>query len=485
MSLSRSDIKATFPLEHKLFLVFASLIIVCGLISTLVYNPMPMVIPIGILYAYFCVQHPKGLFYLFFMILPFSVEVSLGSLGTDLPTEPMMATMVGLALLYLITRGHTLDKRIITHPISLLFIVHIGWIALTGLASTYPLISFKYLLAKIWYVVPFYFFPLMIMKDRSEFELIFRRMAPFILLAILYVTVRHAGKGFSFASSDFVVRPIFRNPVNYGIMLLVFIPYYVYLMKHQFKTWPLVRFMMLSALLIGIYFSYTRAAQMALVLAVIFYFIISWKLLKIAVLTALIAVLGLAAFLTVDSNYLNYSPDFEKTITHQKFDNLLEATSKLEDISTVERFYRWIAGAHMIKEKPITGFGPATFYSNYRPYTVSSFETYVSDNPEKSGIHNNYMMVTVEQGVPGLVIMLCLTFIPLFIGERVYHLLSNPSDKGLLMAAMTCHFLISLTLFMNELLEADKIGPFYFLSAAIICFFAIQYENAYKRKPSS
>ena len=99
MSLSRSDIKATFSLEHKLFLVFASLIIVCGLISTLVYNPMPMVIPIGILYAYFCVQHPKGLFYLFFMILPFSVEVSLGSLGTDLPTEPMMATMVGLALL--------------------------------------------------------------------------------------------------------------------------------------------------------------------------------------------------------------------------------------------------------------------------------------------------------------------------------------------------------------------------------------------------
>ena len=478
MSLSRSDIKAAFSTEHKLFLAFASLIIICGTISTLLYTPVPMALPIGILYIHFCIQNPKGLYYLFFMILPFSVEISLGSLGTDLPSEPIMVTLLGIAILLFITNSRKLDKRIITHPISLLLLLHVSWIALTGLSSTYPLISLKYLIAKIWYVIPFYFLTLFLMKNRDDFSLIFSRVAPFLVLAILYVIANHAAKGFSFASSDHVVKPIFRNPVNYGVMLLIFVPYYVYLIKYKFKTWKSIRYMVFGILLIGIYFSYTRAAQLALVLAVVFYFIIRWRLLKLAIVATLIGVIGLVGYLSIGNKYMEYTPEFEKAITHHKFDNLLEATSKLEDVSTVERFYRWIAGAYMVKEKPLVGFGPSTFYSNYRAFTVNSFKTYVSDNPEKSGIHNNYLMIAVEQGIPGLLIMLCLSFIPLLFGERVYHLLDSPADKGLLIAAMTCHFLISITLFMNELLEADKIGPFYFLSTAIITFYAIQNEKS-------
>ncbi len=481
MSLLRSDIKAKYPAEHKLFLAFASLIIICGIMSTLLYSPLPMVLPIGILYTHFCIQNPKGLYYLFFMILPFSVEVTFGSLGTDLPSEPIMVTLLGIAIVLFIINSRTLNKRIITHPISLLILLHISWIALTGLSSTYPIISLKYLIAKIWYVIPFYFLTLFLMKRREDFSLIFSRIAPFLVAAILYVIAKHAAQGFSFASSDHVVKPIFRNPVNYGVMLLIFVPYYVYLIKYKFNSWPYVRYMVFGILLIGIYFSYTRAAQLALFLAVAFYFIIRWRLLKLAIVASLIGVIGLIGFLSIGNKYMEFTPEFEKAITHSKFDNLLEATTKLEDVSTVERFYRWIAGAYMVKEKPLVGFGPSTFYSNYRAFTVNSFKTYVSDNPEKSGIHNNYLMIAVEQGIPGLIIMLCLSFIPLVIGERIYHLLTNQADKGLLIAAMTCHFLISVTLFMNELLEADKIGPFYFLSTAIITFYAIQNEKSTRR----
>jgi O-antigen ligase len=105
-----------------------------------------------------------------------------------------------------------------------------------------------------------------------------------------------------------------------------------------------------------------------------------------------------------------YAPDFDRTVTHYEFDNLIEATAKGEDISTMERVYRWVAGLHMISEKPVFGFGPGNFYNFYHSYTVTSFETYVSDNPEKSGIHSYYLMTVVEQGFPGLLFFLALSF---------------------------------------------------------------------------
>jgi O-antigen ligase len=87
----------------------------------------------------------------------------------------------------------------------------------------------------------------------------------------------------------------------------------------------------------------------------------------------------------------------------------------------MERVYRWVAAAYMIQDRPYSGFGPGNFYFNYQKYTVSSFKTYVSDNPERSGIHNYFLMVTVEQGVPGLVFFLLFCLLVIFKGQQVYH----------------------------------------------------------------
>ena len=44
----------------------------------------------------------------------------------------------------------------------------------------------------------------------------------------------------------------------------------------------------------------------------------------------------------------------------------------------------------------------------------------------------------------------------------------------LVLAAATCYFLIDVTILINELIEVDKIGPLYFLSASIIVFFDVK-----------
>ncbi len=96
----------------------------------------------------------------------------------------------------------------------------------------------------------------------------------------------------------------------------------------------------------------------------------------------------------------------------------------------------------------------------------------VSDNPEKSGIYNYYLMTAVEQGIPGLFIFLGLCFLVIIYGERAYHLTEVKQEKALLMAAVTSFILILAVLLINDLLEADKVGPIFFISAAIIAFFS-------------
>jgi len=187
--------------------------------------------------------------------------------------------------------------------------------------------------------------------------------------------------------------------------------------------------------------------------------------------------------LATNNKYLDYAPDFEKTITHTNFDNLLEATMKMEDISTMERVYRWVAGSHMFVERPVTGFGPGSFYFHYKKYTVLSFRTYVSGNPEKSGIHSYYLMTLVEQGIIGLLILLTLMFGIILVGERVYHQVREPSARRYVMAATISTVVICALCLINDLLEVDKVGPFFFLNAAIIVIFDLKSKGNKSSKP--
>ena len=425
-------------------------------------------IPVGLLVALFSVHNIKLLYYFFFFLLPFSTEVELpGGFGTNLPSEPFMIFLMGLCMLLIIKNLKTIPKNLFTHPISFLIYAHVGWLLVTVIFSTHPFISLKFFLAKLWYVIPFYFMPLILLKNQEDYRKLFTFFGVGLFIAIAYIWMRHAPEGFSFASSNKVVRPIFRNHVDYAIMLLLFLPFMCYL------TWSTRRYRWLKygailILLMAIYLTYTRAAQLSVVIAAVALLMLRWKLSKLAIGIALTGGIMLVTFLCTDNRYLDFAPDFEKTIVHKKFDNLVEATTKMQDISTVERFYRWIAGFYMVGEKPLVGYGPSTFYSEYRSHTVKSYKTYVSHNPEKSGMHNYYLMTAAEQGIPGLIILLSMIFLVILYGEWGIAHIRDPKQIALIAAATVAFILINVVLLINDLLEADKVGPLYFLNMAII-----------------
>jgi len=446
--------------------------------AVIAYNPLPALVPLAFVFGVFVFLKPDSLFYLFFFLLPFSIEFYLpNGLGTDLPSEPLMLVLTGLSIILFLQNIGKVKKAYFTHPISLVLILHVFWIALTSLFSTNMVFSLKFLLAKFWYIIPFYFLPFLLFKKAVQYRKIFISLGLGLFISVVYVMLRHATLGFSFDGINDAVKPIYRNHVNYGIMLTSFLPFMWYLLTTSKKYFSL-KVVALIVLLIAIYLTYTRAAQAAIVLAIGIYWVIKWRLAKVAVLSSLVLGGLLVVFLSVNNRYLDMAPDYNKAVAHDKFDNLLEATYKMEDISTVERFYRWVAGMYMVKEKPLTGYGPSTFYSEYKSYTVKSYKTYVSDNPEKSGIHNYYLMTAVEQGIPGFLIFMVLALLPILIGEVTYHNTQDKSDKGLIMASIICFVLIDIVILINDLIEADKVGPFFFLSMAIVVFFSVKAKES-------
>ncbi|MEZ4948631.1 MAG: O-antigen ligase family protein [Saprospiraceae bacterium] len=428
-------------------------------------------IPVAALVAYLAIVDFKILFYLLLAFLPLSMEVNLPSgFGTDLPSEPMMVLLMGITFFYTITEWKHIKSKFLLHPVTIMLLLHIGWIAVTTVTSKDVFISIKFLLAKIWYVTTFYFLASLILNKPSRIRAFVWTVAIPMFFTILIILLRHSGKGFSFISINSVVSPFYRNHVSYACLLALVFPL-IWMASSWYKRfswrWLILVFGVLITL-IGIYFSYTRAAYVTIFMALGGYFIIRWRLVRYALLAALIGVTLLVGYLSYNNNYLDYAPDYSKTITHKDFDNLLEATYKGEDISTMERVYRWVAGFYMSREARLTGFGPGNFVNFYKPFAVTSFITYVSDNPERSGVHCYYLMTLVEQGLPGFVIFIGLLFLVFIKGENVYHQTSNPDRKKIVMMALLSLVTMSGLLLINDMVETDKLGPFFFITFAII-----------------
>lgn len=428
-------------------------------------------LPFGVAIALLSLVDISKLYFLLILVIPITIEIYLpNGLGIDLPGEIILIALTGLSPFIFLLNFNKKSLDYLTHPITIALLFHIGWIAIAAIFAEDITIGIKFFLAKLWYVVPFFFISLLVFKTKKEYRYFFWTLMIPLALTIVYVLTKHAMLNFSFSEVNSAVSPIYRNHVNYGLLMVGFIPY-VWAFTHWYEKGSLEKLLLyglLGMMLVAIYFTYTRAAQMAVIIGIGCYFVIRFRLVLISLIGGILVVLFLAFYFVSNGKYLEFAPQYEKTITHENYDNLIEATVKLEDISTMERVNRWIAGGHMIDERPWTGFGPGNFYFNYKDYMVSSFVTYVSDNPDKSGIHNYYLMTLVEQGIFGLLFFLALLFTVLLVGTNLYHKIEDREYRALVMAALISIILIAITVLINDLIEALKIGGLFFIAIAII-----------------
>jgi O-antigen ligase len=235
--------------------------------------------------------------------------------------------------------------------------------------------------------------------------------------------------------------------------------------ENKYKKWLAVA---IAISLVAVFFSYSRGAWLALVVGFLVMIFIKWnQLKKISILVILVIVVA-SSWLFVDYHYMRFAPDHDRTIFHAEFSDHIAATVTMKDVSNAERFYRWVAGFRIFVERPFTGVGPNNFYTSYRPYTLNSFETWVSNNPEHSTIHNYFLLTLAEQGIIGLFLMLLLWFGMLFKLQDLYQKLQSQFYRTVTLTVAIVVGMIASINFMSDMIETDKIGSLFWLCLGFV-----------------
>lgn len=474
--LARWNIQA-----QDIFMYSFAVLILAGILTAVRYETnIYALLPFGVLVAYLCIVDFRKVFFLLLFSLPFSMETELpGGFSTDLPSEPLVLILLGVYLLFFIKNLSAFKRHFFYHPLTVLLGFHFLWTTVCMLMSSDSFVSIKFLLAKFWYIIVYFFMAGLLLKNKEAFCTMIWCVSISLSITVIYVMFRHSGHGFSFDTINLSVGPFYRNHVSYAAIMALFVPFMWYLRLYYPKGSNQRKYLMsmLIIVILGIMLAYTRAAYLALIVAMGAYWIVRFRLMRLVLVSAVIGSIFFTSYLLVDNKYTDYAPNFEKTIAHKDFDNLVSATAKGEDVSVMERFYRWIAGVYMIEERPVFGFGPGNFHGFYKGYTINSFKTYVSDNPEKSGIHSYYLMLGVEQGIPGIIFFVIILFYFFYRIEIVYHRETDPFISGIVMAIFMCMIVISLLLLINDMIETDKVGSFFFICLAILVNIDIQQKK--------
>jgi O-antigen ligase len=464
----------TRPYQPKLLLSFG-IFLVSGIAAIIMQEPVLLVIPFAWIFVpvifQFAVTRTEQLFWLLLILLPLSTELTITpQLGLDFPDELLLMLLTGISIVKLIHQPEWFPASLSKHPLFFILVVDMGWMLITCVYATEPLLAIKYVLAKTWYIIPFVLLPQILLHSRERVG----KLAICLLLPMLFVVIqsllRHAFYGFSFKDIQQVLAPFFRNHVNYSSMLVCLLPvaWCVWtLTPAENPKRKIIGYGILIGL-IGLLFAYSRGAWIALLAGIIAVWVIRKRLMGAFMMLAILGVIISTVWLVTDKNYMRFAPDHDRTVFHTNFSEHMLATVEMKDVSTAERFYRWIAGARMLADKPITGFGPNAFYPHYRSYTVNRFETWVSDNKEHSTVHNYFLLTALEQGIIGLILFCALYFGMLLHVQRLYHQFQSRFYKQVTLTVGMVLIMIGVINTMSDMIETDKIGSLFWLCLGMV-----------------
>ncbi len=453
-----------------LMLGLAVVVITASYLSIRMKRIEILALPFAFLIVLQALYNYKVLYYLLFFTIPLSLQLELGPLSIDLPDEPLMILFLLLSVIVILSGKHiNWNAQIKTFHIFMALIVF--WLILTTLTSTHFTRSIKFLLAKFWYLAAFVFMAELLISDKRSIRSIFWSVFSAQLIITIVIMVRHAGESFSFDVSHGIVYPIFPNAVVYGAMQALILPWAwmmrTWYRKDRLEHWIIVGGCIL--ILISIALSYRRGAWVATALLPVVYVLLQFKSFRVFTFASLVVVAGIVGYLLQGNTYYSYAPKYENTIFHHgDFEGHIEATFEGKELSGMERLYRWVAAKNMIAGNPWLGTGPSTFNIEYKKYADDAFRTYVSDNPEQSTTHNYFLMTFAEQGLFGGALFLGLCIFMLFKAAHVYHTVQDPELKALVLGVLLSLVTILFHSILNELIEVDKVGSFFWLSLVLI-----------------
>jgi len=161
--------------KYKVYMVYAISIAFIALNGYLIIQDKyyALLTPVVLIFLFLYIFSLDKLILLITFLTPIAINYKDPELGVgiSLPTEPLMLGVLVVFILKLAYDGG-FNKRIVRHPVSIVIIINLLWLLITTVTSELPMISIKFMLARLWFIVPFYFIGILIFKDIKNSHLL-------------------------------------------------------------------------------------------------------------------------------------------------------------------------------------------------------------------------------------------------------------------------------------------------------------------------
>jgi len=405
---------------------------------------------------------------------PFSIpldEIAYGlPFNMHLPTEPVLFGVVVVFCLSLLL-GKKIDREITHHPVAYVIYFYLGWMALTSVSSSIPLVSFKFLLTRIWFIIPFFFLMIYLFKEQKNIEKFILFFTIAFVPVIFYTIIRHLGYGlYDDQAAHIVMSPFFNDHTSYGAVLAMYIPF---LLGFSFADWIEKKYKIWIWGLTGLFLfaeilSYARAAWLSLFAAAGIWVVVKLKI-KFKTIVIILVSLLIVVF-TFQNQILQQLERNSQDSSANLMQHITSMTNISTDASNLERINRWHCAIELFKLKPLMGWGPGTYQMQYAPFQLTSQRTIISTNSGNGGnAHSEYLGALAESGVLGMASFILIIIAVLAVGFKAY---SNTTDKRLrtlLLSAILGLVTYYIHGIMNDFLDTDKASiPFWGFTAIIV-----------------
>lgn len=411
-------------------------------------------------------------------------DLELGGIGMYLPTEPLM---FGIMIIFFlkIFYDRTFDKRILNHPMSYAVYAYLAWMCITTITSEMPVVSLKFVVARLWFIICWYFIGTQLFRNINNYRIFFwAYLIPFSVI-IVYASILLIQSGFYEKAAHSAMNPFYKDHTSYGAVLAMYLPImFIFLDKFEKKSFKIIASIVLIIVTTGTIFSYTRAAWVSLVAAFVLFLIYKFKI-KFKTL-AFISGIGIIIVLS------NWDSIFN-TLEKNNQDSSADITAHVQSISNVstdasnkERINRWNSALKMFQNRPVFGWGPGTYVFQYAPFQDRKDKTIISTNTGSNGnAHSEYIGPLAETGLIGTLTVVFMFSMVFYFGSKLYHELPKGKLKTIVLCTLLGIFTYVIHGFLNNYLDTDKAGiPFWGFIALLVAI-DVYHKDEAKAKGSN
>ena len=444
-----------------------------------------IIIPIGILVLYSSLYHTKYLFLSLALLTPLSINIEeyTEGFGLFLPTEPILFGLMVLYFFYQINSSIS-NKEIWKHPIVIAAIIYFSFVLISSFTSSNPLVSFKFLLSKLWFFIPMVLLGSFFFSKKENIRHFLYLFVLGCFVAIVYTLCIHASYSFGEKEGHWVMWPFFKDHTVYGAIIALVLPLSIgLLVSKKHNTLKYIHYLLIIIIiLIGLYFSYTRAAWLSIIVALFILGFIYYKV-KFTYIAGFSSLLLVVIVFSWDSIQMEMERNKYEHTTEEFGERIQSAANITTDASNLERLNRWECAIEMFKEKPFLGFGPGTYAFEYARFQRPENLTIISTNFGNMGnAHSEYLSTLSENGIVGFISFLSLVC-AIFYSAITLYLAWPKEDKETKILILSIILSLSTYFFhaiLNNFLDTDKAAVPIWAMCSIIIALKINLDSSKK-----